>query len=462
MNSKTVILSNQICKITKYYNIPPISKNKYLLNYINGQVQKLTINADSKLYLDPHNLFDIKNQRNTFIKFILLVNNTNSESVTIDFLLNSFRIFCNNISDEILIEPNITYLFHIYSFDNGYTWRILLGSKFGPGLNWGELDPSQIQNGIKKPSIIGDLSPVEPQRVLFPQTSPFENFDNALILDNHAASEYRITSDISGKNAVYSFKDSEHLLGNITLNLDTPLEQEIEYFISVRYYGNLYISEWSDPIGIIIIFCTPDTPSIISYTTYDYHVMSDGNDNINFITTEYMTNVDNDNHRMTDFKICLDEEGNIPIYEINGITEDNQLTNYSISDLSKLVPNTKYYLFARYYGTSCNISEWSNPIMIEYLEGLLTKSGRKLYRNESNKGTVMEYYEYDGSFHKVVILDAQYRIQNKILNNVPYLTPNLTGRTSNNSKNNNYINQTVIKVNNNKDKNKKQQTKTDY
>ena len=29
-------------------------------------------------------------------------------------------------------------------------------------------------------------------------------------------------------------------------------------------------------------------------------------------------------------------------------------------------------------------------------------------------------------------------------------------------KNNNYFNQTVIKVNNNKDKNKKQQTKTDY
>ena len=29
-------------------------------------------------------------------------------------------------------------------------------------------------------------------------------------------------------------------------------------------------------------------------------------------------------------------------------------------------------------------------------------------------------------------------------------------------KNNNYINQTVIKVNNNKDNNKKQQTKTDY
>ena len=29
-------------------------------------------------------------------------------------------------------------------------------------------------------------------------------------------------------------------------------------------------------------------------------------------------------------------------------------------------------------------------------------------------------------------------------------------------KNNNYINQMVTKVNNNKDKNKKQQTKTDY
>ena len=125
MNSKTVILSNQICKITKYYNIPPISKNKYLLNYINGQVQKLTINADSKLYLDPHNLFDIKNQRNTFIKFILLLNNSSSQPVLVDFLLDSFRIFCNNIPKTGLsIDPNITYLFHIYSF-NFYSSTII-------------------------------------------------------------------------------------------------------------------------------------------------------------------------------------------------------------------------------------------------------------------------------------------------------------------------------------------------
>lgn len=441
MNSKTVIVSNQISKKIKYYENKLISDNKCILNYINGQIQKLTIKEDCKIYLDPHNLLDLKNQVNRFIKFTLFVNNIGNNVVSIDFLTKSFRIFTNDILQNGIfnIEPNKIYLFHIYSLDNGFTWRILLGSKFGPDVNWGESDPSEINNGIKQPTIIGELQPIQPTSVYFPETSPFENLDTALILDNHIATEYRITNDIIGNNVIYSIKSSDDLLGNILLNLTEELIPETEYYISCRYFGNLYISDWSDPIGVIMISCTPDTPFITSYTEYNFHIMSSGGDSIDFISSEYMTNTDSDKHRMSDFKLCSDEDGLIPIYEINNITNSEQLTNYSLTEFSKLTPDNKYYLFARYYGTICGVSDWSDPVMIEYINGLLTQSKRKLYRHESNKGTVMEYYEYDGSFHKVVILDAKYRIINKLLTNSIYLTNNLKQYPLTNSNKNAYI-----------------------
>ena len=59
---------------------------------------------------------------------------------------------------------------------------------------------------------------------------------------------------------------------------------------------------------------------------------------------------------------------------------------------------------------------------------ILSKAGRKLYRHDSNKGTVIEYTE-NGAAKKMVVLDTTYALQNVQWGNYNVNIPDITNFT---------------------------------
>ena len=137
----------------------------------------------------------------------------------------------------------------------------------------------------------------------------------------------------------------------------------------------------------------------ITSATFDFiKAMSTGS------TFEILSIDDSQIHTSSDWKFCSDEAGlNILDQSLNS------------TDLLTHIFNFNYvksgYIFVRYNSNNLS-SEWSDPKFVDASNVTIikTKSGRKLYRHESNMGTVIEWQHRDNTLYfKSIILDAKYR-----------------------------------------------------
>lgn len=82
--------------------------------------------------------------------------------------------------------------------------------------------------------------------------------------------------------------------------------------------------------------------------------------NIHITSSKFKTQILEDKHLYTDYKITSDNLGSEIIYSVD---KSLDLTDLTLNLTDILISDNKYYVFVRYYGElTLNPSEWSDPI----------------------------------------------------------------------------------------------------
>ena len=431
MSFSSLLLRNQL-SLTEVYTTTVDHNNIWEFDSTNGSIQRLELNDNCIIFINLTNPFNSKLPFNTLLKCILLIENTSTVNVLLNFNLTD-KIIINNIPDDgLIIFPNIIYVLDLYSFDNGYTWRVIYSTQYGPNKGYDSLVPN-FKNGIQKPIIHPILTPAKQDNFDFPTTSDFKNFDEAIITDYHVSTDYKICKDINGLDCIKSINSTDLLNGQININ-GIYLESGIEYYIFCRYNGSIFTSEWSDPELLVVVFCHPDTPQIISYDADNYKIFP--NSGIMIETTLFSSSTLNDVHVSSSYKVCSDVKGEKIIYQ--DLNNSTNLTKFTFTDVSLLNTTDFYYVFAKHSSSICGDSDWSDPVLIKVYNGLYSDAGRGLYRHESNMGTVIECY-IDGVFTKFMVLDAKYRKFDMIIDEQPSYNHSFPTKSYTNINGNSYI-----------------------
>ena len=128
---------------------------------------------------------------------------------------------------------------------------------------------------------------------------------------------------------------------------------------------------------------------------------------ITVTTSAFSTTGATDTHATTSYKITSDASGNNVVAQ--ALNSTDKITHTFPSNLlSSIVDGNTYYIFVKHNGTTLGESEWSNSVSFTAKSGVLSPTGRMLYRHESNEGTVIEY-QYWGATQKLFVADAKYR-----------------------------------------------------
>ena len=90
------------------------------------------------------------------------------------------------------------------------------------------------------------------------------------------------------------------------------------------------------------------------------------------------------------------------------VSDTSTTIEFTNSDLSLINTNTDYYIFAKRIGTTYGESQYSEPVKVQFEASITTDSGRKVYRHESDEGSVVEF-DHFGDTLKVFVADAAYR-----------------------------------------------------
>ena len=180
-----------------------------------------------------------------------------------------------------------------------------------------------------------------------------------------------------------------------------------------------------------------EIPSIILIKTLDNSTLIANSSQFNSKMTE--------DHLSTSWKICSDENGENIIE--SSLNDTQNLLSFTFNSSKLLVEDSIYYVFIQYHGSYTTNSGWSKGYKLIYkVNYIYSKSGRLLYRHESNEGTVLEYDQF-GKHHKILILDAKYRFSSVFglqgihtgLTNVPYYNINSTSVVDGSSNNYNLL-----------------------
>lgn len=204
----------------------------------------------------------------------------------------------------------------------------------------------------------------------------------------------------------WSSKDDTVNLTTAPQGFKDALEVSTEYTLKVRYHDSNF-DIWSDYGSKD--FTTKDTFAYIEKPSVVAPIEGSAVGKLSTLTivcSDFSVFNGSDTHTTTDYKICSDTFGNdIVLQKVGGAPTSDSFTS---SELSNLTTDGTYYIFVRFNGTTLAPSEWSDGVSIIAKDAELSEGGRLLYRHSSEKGTVIEFNQFDTPI-KLFVPDAQYR-----------------------------------------------------
>ena len=141
-----------------------------------------------------------------------------------------------------------------------------------------------------------------------------------------------------------------------------------------------------------------DKPKIIYSSSY----VLNNSKNV-FVKTNPIIPTNSDQIIGSTWKLCSDKEG-LNILKQDEV--DNNSTVHHFENIDSLIDGEVYFVFVKFKYALFGYTDWSISYPFVFSK-FGTPGGRKIYRHESDMGSVLEYY--DASYKKIIVLDALYR-----------------------------------------------------
>lgn len=122
-----------------------------------------------------------------------------------------------------------------------------------------------------------------------------------------------------------------------------------------------------------------------------------------FVKTNPIIPTNSDQIIGSTWKLCSDKEG-LNILKQDEV--DNNSTVHHFENIDSLTDGEVYFVFVKFKYVLFGYTDWSISCPFVFSK-FGTPGGRKIYRHESDMGSVLEYY--DTSYKKIIVLDALYR-----------------------------------------------------
>lgn len=329
---------------------------------------------------------------------------TTDEHVSSDWKLTSDPAGNNIIAETSGSDELYQHTFAGVEIQDGatvYVWVRYNSKNYGSS-DWASHAVITRYGMVNTPSIVTPLAGTEVYVINGELTATSSEFATTPNTDTHSSTDWKITSDISGNSVLAEDLNTKDLTQHTFTGLVVKDSQPV--YIWVRYHGVEFgTSEWSQYRIVICRLGYVNAPSIV--TPSEGANVYIGNNTIAVTSSAFATTpAGQDTHASSDWKLTSDAAGSVVIKEDAGSSD---LTAHTFTGLS-LQEGQTVYIWVRYNGAKFGASQWSAGRRCITKNGILTPSGRVIYRHANNKGSVIEFNMF-GKAMKMFVADAQYR-----------------------------------------------------
>lgn len=220
------------------------------------------------------------------------------------------------------------------------------------------------------------------------------------IEDTPKSIRVQIATDPAFENIAW---DSEELEPSENISVPISLERKSVYYVRSRWTGNnLGQGSWGKSLEFETADIIIAKPTIISPENGASVVLYNG---LNLVSSEFMVDVGEDEHDSTSWKVFSDDKGqNVALEDL----DSTDLISHTF-DVSTLIVGNNYYASCQHNGKSGVKSEWASLSTFLIVNGYSCR-GCIYYRDESNQGTIIEYYwPGESTRRRFLLADASYR-----------------------------------------------------